>query len=266
MTEIKLDNYVVTPRYIRSDYHSGKITIPERNLWLWLRVCGSPYGIATVSMETLAKEAFNQPVQKNYINKILISLKSKRYIWYSDRSGRRGSFEVHMGDWILPSKQIKTLNGYFADAGVIGEDLLETLGNAEVETKLVDLSQSFNDEKGIDNTKANIEKILSQVRGYDNDKDKEKNNDKDSLQSPSLKKEDYNFSTFRENSYEEMRCKEIARKIEDKNVAYCIGIYRKYGLNVLEKALGEFNDSGGWDKDNPPAFFNSLVQLEIKSL
>jgi hypothetical protein len=169
-----------------------------------------------------------------------------------------------MGDWILPTKQIKTLSGYFGDDGVRGENLLETIGKTEVEPELVDFSQSFNDEKVIDNTRANIEKILSQVRGYDNDKDKDK--DKESLPSLSFKEREYSFSKFKEESYEDMRCKEIAREIGDKDVAYCIGIYRKYGLNVLEKALVEFNDSTGWDKDNPPAFFNSLVQLEIASL
>lgn len=263
MEELKLDNYVVTPRYIASDYRNGKITIPERNLWLWLRVCGSPYGIATISMETLAKEAFNQPVQKNYINKILISLKSKRYVWYSDRTGRRGSFEVHMGDWILPSKQIKTLDKYFEGDTVRGENLLESIGNTEVGIELADFSQNFDVKNTIAPASESIKKIRELVRGYDNDKEKDKNNDKDSLHSLSFKKEEYSFSKFKEDTYEAMRCKQIALGVGDKDVAYCIGIYRKYGLDVLEKALKEFTLSDGLSKDNPPAFFNSLVQLEL---
>lgn len=263
MEELKLDNYVVTPRYIASDYRNGKITIPERNLWLWLRVCGSPYGIATVSMETLAKESFNKPVDKNYINKILLSLKSKRYVWYSDRSGRRGSFEVHMGDWILPSKHIKTLDKYFEDDTVRGENLMKSYGNTEVEIEVADFSQNFEVKNTIAPTSKSLESIRALVRGYDNDKEKDKNNDKDSLASLSLKKEDYSFNKFREETYEAMRCKQIALAVGDKDVAYCIGIYRKYGMDVLEKALEEFTISDGMHKDNPPAFFNSLVQLEL---
>lgn len=263
MEELKLDNYVVTPRYIASDYRNGKITIPERNLWLWLRVCGSPYGIATVSMETLAKEAFNRPVQKNHINKILISLKSKRYIWYSDRTGRRGSFEVHMGDWILPSKSIKTLDKYFEDDEIRGENLLESIGVPEVETEVVEFSQRFNIKNTVEPVTESREKIRALIRGLDNDKEKDKNNDKESLQSLSNKKEDYSFSGFREDSFEAMKCKEIALAVGDKDVAYCIGIYRKHGLRVLEKAFEEFTRSDGMGMDNPPAFFNSLVKLKL---
>lgn len=263
MEELKLDNYVVTPRYIASDYRNGKITIPERNLWLWLRVCGSPYGIATVSLETLAKETFNKPVDKNYINKLLLSLKSKKYVWYSDRTGRRGSFELHMGDWILPSKYIKTLDKYFEGDVVRGEKLMETYGIPEVETEVTDLSQSFEVQNTVASLNESREKIRALIRGLDNDKEKDKEKDKDSLQSLPFKKEDYSFGKFTESSYEAMRCKQIAIETSDKNVAYCIGIYRKYGLNVLEKALKEFNLSNGLSKDNPPAFFNSLVQLEL---
>ena len=111
MEEQEMSNYVILPRSIAKDYRDGRLTIAERNLYFWLRISGNPYGIAHVDMDNLAKESFNSSVDKSYINKLLLSLKSKRYVWYKERKGRRGSFELHMGDWILPSKQIKTLEG-----------------------------------------------------------------------------------------------------------------------------------------------------------
>ena len=259
----KIDNYTITPRYIAADYRNGKITIPERNLLLWLRVNGSPYGIAIVDMATYANETFNSPVDKNYINKILLSLKSKRYIWYMDRAGRRGSFDVHMGDWILPSKHLKTLNTHFGDTPVRSEESDDETSEAEVKTENTFNSQSLKKRKTVDSSSESFKSIGKLIRGYDNDKNKEKNKEKDSLQSLSLNKRDFSFGGFKVNSYEELKCKEIASAVADADIAFCYGTYNKYGLIVLERALKEFQESDGLGKDNPPAFFNSIVQQFI---
>lgn len=264
MEELKIDSFTINPRSIKSDYYEGKITKPERNLLYWLRACGSPYGIATINMEGLADDSFNDSVSKNYINKLLLSLKGKRYIWYSDRSGRRGSFEVHMDYWILPSKQIKRLDRFFDDEGVRGEKQQEIIGISEVESELVEKSQSFESDNIVDSVSESKEKIRSLIRSLNNDNDNDKNKEKDSLQSLSLKNEDYSFSGFQVNSYERMKCKEIAKAVGDSDVAFCYGIYMKNGLGVLERAYKEFQSSDGLKtKENPPAFFNFLVQEQL---
>lgn len=264
MEEFKLDNYVVVPRYIKTDYFEGKISKPERNLLMWLRLMGSPYGIATITMDGLANDTFNNTVDKSYINKLLLSLKSKRYVWYSDRTGRRGSFEVHMGDWILPTKHIKRLERFFDAAEVIGETTTGPLVVSEDEPENEQMSQSFSEEKTIANKQDSIKSIQQLLRGYDNDKYKEKENEKDSLQSLHQKDErDFSISGFKETSYEELRCKEIATAVCDDSVAFNVGIYRKNGLPVLERAYREFENSKGTYKDNPPAFFNYLVQEQL---
>jgi hypothetical protein len=48
-----------------------------------------------------------------------------------------------MGDWILPSKHIKTLDKYFDDGEVRGKELMEKYGKTEVDTEVETLSQSF---------------------------------------------------------------------------------------------------------------------------
>lgn len=264
MKELKLDNYVVLPRYIKTDYFDGKISKPERNLLIWLRLSGDPYGIATVSMDNLANDSFNTSVDKSYINKLLLSLKSKRYVWYSDRTGRRGSFQVHMGDWILPTKQIKKLDGFFDDTEIIGGRLSKGVEQAEVEPENKVESQRLSEQNNVANKSNNIKSIKELLRGYDNDTYKEKENDNNSLQSSSIKREDFSFNGFKESTYEEMRCKEIAIAIGDKDVAFCYGIYMKNGLPVLEQAYKEFQESNGFTKDNPPAFYNYLVKEQLE--
>jgi len=256
----KIDNYTITPRYIAADYRNGKITIPERNLLLWLRVNGSPYGIAIVDMATYANETFNSPVDKNYINKILLSLKSKRYIWYMDRAGRRGSFDVHMGDWILPSKQLKTLEKHFGDITDRGEPSDEVVTETEVSPENPSVSQSLQSKKSITNKQQISNQIRELVRGCDNDTNNDKNKEKESLQSLPIKKRDYNVGRFKPDSMEEQQCLAIAKDIGDSEVSFCLGIYYKYGMDILENAKAEFVNSDGYDKNNPPAFFNSIVQ------
>jgi len=263
MEELKLSNYVVTPRYIASDYRNGKLTLPERNLFLWLRVCGSPYGIAIVEMEGLAKETFNNPVDKSYINKLLLSLKSKRYIWYSDRKGRRGSFDVHMGDWILPNKSIKTLDSYFGDAVVRSGEYTESVTRTEVDEELASFSQKFTEQNTVTKSSSNIQSIKELLRGYDNDTEKEKENDNESSRSLSFKKRDFSVDGFIPLSHEEERCLNLATKLGDEGVGFYYGIYKQHGLGPLDRAWKEFKNADGFGKDHPPAFFNALVQQQL---
>jgi len=263
METAKIDNYTITPRYIAADYRSGKLTIPERNLLLWLRVNGSPYGITIVDMASYARETFNAPVGKSHINRLLLSLKSKKYIWYMDRAGRRGSFDVHMGDWILPSKQLKTLDKHFGDIADRGESPDEVVTDAEVGTENPSVSQSLISEKSVSNKSQIRSQISELIRGYDNDTNTDKNKEKESLGSLPIKKRDYSVGGFKPTSMEEQECLDIAKFIGESEVSFCLGTYNKYGMNILEKAKEEFINSDGYDKQNPPAFFNAVVQQFI---
>lgn len=157
MQKEKIANYVILPRSIVSDYRNGRISIPERNLLTWLRSNGNPYGIANVDLELLSKETFNTKVDKSYINRLMLSLKSKRYIWYQERKGRRGSFEVHMGDWILPTSEIRHLNKYFDQPVVRSDGVTKANSNPEVGAEIPVQSQ-----RGEDHKKA-IRELLSKL-------------------------------------------------------------------------------------------------------
>jgi hypothetical protein len=147
MQKEKIDSYVILPRSIVSDYRNGRLSIPERNLLTWLRSNGNPYGIAHVDLELLSKETFNTKVDKSYVNRLMLSLKSKRYIWYQERKGRRGSFEVHMGIWILPTGEIRYLDKYFDQPVVRSDDSTKVSSNPEAETDLPVESQKIEDRK-----------------------------------------------------------------------------------------------------------------------
>ena len=263
MKNQKLDSFVIIPRKIKNDYYEGKISRPERNLLTWLRVIGNPYGIAEVSLEGLANDTYNNSADKNYINKTLLSLKRKRYIWYQDRAGRRGSFEVHLDDWPMKNGEIKILDCYFEQAVGRGESKDKTTAMAEAKPENVSCNQNLGREKSIAN-KQNCDKLSSQsTRGCDNDTEIDKDNE---TKSPCLDESDLSLAKFRVDSYEKKICKEIALATGDRDVAFCYGTYKKHGLDVLIDAFEEFKNSDGRMIDDPPSFFNYLVQERLDKI
>src|SRR3989344_9289468 len=115
MDSHKLESFITVSRSILSDLRNGKLTKPEFDALLMLRMQGNPYGIAPVSHEGLAADL---RINKNNATKLMLALKGKKYIHYDARPGRRGSFEVHLDEWPTPHKNsegkmvIKRLENY----------------------------------------------------------------------------------------------------------------------------------------------------------
>jgi hypothetical protein len=97
----KLESFITVPRSILADLRSGKLSKPEFDALLMLRMQGSPYGIAPISLAGIADDL---RINKNNATKLMLALKGKKYIHYDPRPGRRGSFEVHLDEWPTPRK------------------------------------------------------------------------------------------------------------------------------------------------------------------
>ena len=139
--------YVPIPRNIVRDCRNGLISQPERNLLVWLRITADKMGVTHCSMADLSVEAFNDKVTVSYINKLLRSLKGKRLVWYEDRPGRRGVFELHHRDWMLKGNNIKELDDLFEDEEDIGGIVAQSVIQSEVDEEKVAESQSIERSK-----------------------------------------------------------------------------------------------------------------------
>jgi len=174
----RLENYVIMPRQIVSDFRNGKITKAERDVLVWVRMTGNPYGKCSTSLDDLAKEAFTGGVGKNYANKILLALKSKKYLFYSSRKGRRGVFEIELGDWIRPDKTIKTLDSFFVSEKVRGETDRQVAPESEPTQQMSESAQKFEEEITL-NTEDFPEFSPEEVRAYDTNTENNTENDTD---------------------------------------------------------------------------------------
>ena len=253
----KVENFVIFPRKIPSDFRNGEITKGEWEVLTWLRQNGNPYGITTTNLSSINEDLFNNKKSDNYINKLLLGLKNKRYLYYKKRSGRRGSFDVQFGDWILPDKSLKTLDKYFNNENSRGKSAVE-------EDSKLDSSQSFGVEsQNLNNIKDLKQKLssnfsINEFRGSYNDNEKDNNNDNN-------RSKEVKISSFIPKTLEEEICQGIALKLEEKNINFVLSVKNKYGIDFLKEVWEVYEEEVKGIKNikSKGAFFNSIVERFI---
>lgn len=263
-----LTDYVVVPREIATAYRQRLINRPERDVYLWMRVNANPYGIAIMTLEGIAEDVLGSSKKKNYANRILLSLKSKRWVYYEQRSGQRGSFEVHFGDWILPTRdeagknRIKTLDPLFENAAKRKEKLVLSDPHSEDYAE-ADLQFQRLEKPNVPDKQANNRHVAnnenSTFRGSYNDTEHE--NETETNHTFASSKRDFSLEGFKPKSYEEETCLAIARELREPDMCFIIGSLKKHGFLVIEKAylkLKKAVEKGGID--NPRRLFNSIIQ------
>lgn len=251
----RLENWVPFPRKIANDYRNGIITRDEYFIYSWLRLNADAFGVSTTSLDNLSNDVLRKKNKKNYVNKLLLSLKEKRFIYYSRRTGRRGTFDVHLGDFILPNKVISNLDKFFKKDLVRGDDTLDISDKSEPEQNLSARSQNLNDIKSEINSLADTFSINKQIRTYNNDNNKEKDNISSSL------KERTNLSDFVPKNSDEECCLNIATKLDEQDINFLLSVLKKYGRETIEKAWRIFQEEEQKTTiKNRGAYFNTLVK------
>lgn len=263
--------FITIPKEYASDYRERRITKPERQMLEWLRQLANPYGIAVVDLGSLANDCLSRGVDKNYANKVLLSLKRKRYIYYEERSGRRGSFEVHQDWWPLPNKgktglpAIRRITGLFGGKDTVrGDGATDTLDTSEVHTEVDEQKQRSDDVKDAIDALDNVFSIEPSFRGSYTDTDKEKENETNRPLAPfnkNAKKRNLSVDTFRPQSDEEEELRAIAIELDETDMAFLLGTKTKHGLVVINRVLDHCRSSGALtNAENKAALFNSILQ------
>jgi len=173
----KLANYVIFQRKIAADYRDEIINKDEFLIYTWLRLNADPYGISVTSLSSLGQDLFGKEKTENSINKLLLSLKRKKFLFYKKRTGSRGSFRIHFGGFILPTKAITSLDKLFEEE----EKANSMQKNDPEELKLGQNSssakQNLNSAETIIKSMTSKYRTTSRSRAYNNDTNKDKEND-----------------------------------------------------------------------------------------
>ncbi|MSU74875.1 hypothetical protein EXS57_03845 [Candidatus Kaiserbacteria bacterium] len=262
-------NYTIIPRSVASDYRSRKITRQERILYEWLRMIANPYGTAVVDMQGVGEDCLGN-VSTSYVNKILLSLKSKRYIYYESRAGCRGSFEVKLGDVILPRKDtgdenhVTSIEKYFTqEQSVEPLSALAPIAGSEVRTELVIPSQrSVAQKKKADAAFSSVGELMK-VRGYDTDTETHPDTESDDTLKKRTKypQNEVTPLAFIPTSHVEEKAKSIASALGEKTMGTLLWAMREYGEPMVTVAWKNYEGSKGYQTaKNKGAYFMAVLK------
>lgn len=256
----KLDNYVIMKRDLKSDYLNRKINKDEFDLIVWIRLSANPYGKATIGIQSLIGDVFHSKKSVNQITKMLSNLKKQRYLYFQARSGRRGSFEVHLPDFILPkTQQITSIDRFYEVEKIRGLGSGTAIPNEEVGKTSVDKKQSFGNISTLMNSVVSSHTVSTLSRGNNTYKDINNDNDKNHSSKPK-KNRDTRTEFFEPTTLEEKLCKNFALKIGEEDMSYMLSISDRYGFYILEGAFDTFELRDTFDIANQPAYLNSIIE------
>jgi len=252
----KLDNFIFFPRYIGEMLIRGEIDKMEYHLYMWTRIRCDAMGICRHGLESINDDLFSGKYTTNYINKKLLSLKSKRLIWYKNRQGARGSFEIHHGELSVIGGGVRTLDKCFDDppvrSGVSTQSPSQSEVGAEVEKKNQKLKERVSRLKSSDSF--SFDRLV--VRSDDNDKDKDK--DKLNIDSKTFKEsKPIPVQGFESQDSNTFRCHEIAKLLGEQDMRFILSALKRCGLAVIENAYGLVKE--GDDIEYPRKYFNKII-------
>lgn len=253
-TRIKLENWVPFPRRIATDFRNGIITLNEMLVYIWLRLNANPFGISTTSLIGISEDLFESKKTENSINKILLALKRKKYLYYQRRTGSRGSFDVRFGEFILPNKHILSIDKYFET------DERRSLGSKQGEIVPGHKQNQDNQEQNLYHLKNDIKSLpfsyseFSASRAFNIDTDNNTNISNIEIDDKTI------ISEFKPKNLDEHLCLNIAIYLREKHINYILSIYKRLGRIGLEKALRIFKDHETKTQiGNRGAYFNALI-------
>lgn len=148
--------YDENPYFVRiyrstvSDYlNDKKLTVDEFFVLIWLHLRANPFnGVVNTSYDAIRMELSGK-YSKNEINKICLSLKQKKFIYFEKQQGRRSSFIILIANYPLVS-------GSFKDISHLNEtlhrsiDKTHTVIPAEVRVEVEPTLQKFEQEETIE--------------------------------------------------------------------------------------------------------------------
>ena len=254
----KIDNndYVKLPRSIKTALVDGYLKFEEYSVLIWLWINANPRnGRVPVSYAGLSKD-FKEKYSKNHINRLMLNLKRKKWIWFAVQQGRRSSFHVDIASYPLSNGTFTDLEHRSKQKSGRSEDADDEHSVAEVPTEVGDVRQKLESDKSALVERFSFNQKSSFGRSSKNDNEKENKNNR-STRRP--------VRSFSPRTFEEERCLEIARYLEEADMSFMLSALRKHGLAKLEQTYKLMRDSPERSIQNKGAYFNSLLPLADES-
>jgi hypothetical protein len=250
--EIDNNDYVKLPRSIKTALVDGYLRFEEYSVLVWLWINANPRnGKAHVSYAGLSKD-FKEKYSKNHINRLMLNLKRKKWIWFAGQQGRRSSFHVDIANYPLSNGTFTDLAHCQKQKSGRSESTTDEQSQAEVPTEVDDVRQKLESDKSALVERFSFNQKSSFGRSPKNDNEKENKNNR-STRRP--------VRSFSPKSFEEERCLEIAQYLEEADMSFMLSALKKYGLAKLEQTYKLMRDSPEGSIQRKGAYFNTLLTL-----
>ncbi|MDP3763549.1 MAG: hypothetical protein Q8Q92_02775, partial [bacterium] len=145
----KIDNndYVKLPRSIKTALVDGYLKFEEYSVLIWLWINANPRnGRAQVSYAGLSKD-FKDKYSKNHINRLMLNLKRKKWVWFAVQQGRRSSFHVDISNYPLSDGTFKYIEHRFEQKSGRSEDDIGEQSLAQAPEEVGDVRQKLESDK-----------------------------------------------------------------------------------------------------------------------
>lgn len=289
------ETYVKVPRGLRNDLQNGLLTLDEYNIILWLMLNANCYnGIAVTCYEALVNEMSIKGAEpKNKVNKIMLSLKKKCYIWYPPQQGKKSRFQVVINGYHLALGGQKDISVLFEqeesismekDKHVRRKKFAELMKNGELTTRdSVWQKQKLEDENDVDKAEDNELEVVGIKRSANNDNDNDKNRNKDKETSTSaiigtVKKVDYDsgfidrasdsVKYYKPKNEDERTCLMVAKWLGEQGMSFILSRLRKLDYNT-DKIVEAFEETRKMVVEDPLSYhpgryFNTVLEKKMQ--
>lgn len=255
-----MNDFVIQPRQLNRDVLDGKITRDEYHVLVWLRGSANPYATTVITLSGVNNDVFGGKHDDNTVNKILLSLKKKKYLYYTPRQGRRGSFEVKVTDFLLPTSKITTYEELSSKDYV--RSALSINGEATAEV-IPEVTENYQKSKELKTLKR---QLVSSVSAHSHGRSN--NNDTYNYKNKDNNRRDFNklipVNNFMPDTHEEEVCLSIAREVGETHMNFLLSTKDKYGVQIIEETFSQHRgDILSENIRDKAAFFNSRISENI---
>jgi len=251
--EIDNNDYVKLPRSIKTALVDGYLSFEEYSVLVWLWINANPrIGRAQVSYAGLSKD-FKEKYSKNHINRLMLNLKRKKWMWFPGQQGRRSSFHVDISNYPLSNGGFVELEKRIKQKSGRSESDIPEQTPAEVPTEVSGVRQKLESDKNALVDRFSFGSESSVGRSYKNDNENENKNNRSRGRRP--------VRGFSPKSYEEQKCWEIAQELGEKDMTFILSALKKYGLMRIEEARQSVMDQPSDKVRSKGAYFNKLLSL-----
>jgi hypothetical protein len=247
-TQNRMKDFVPVPRIIKNDYINGKLTKNEFDVLIWIFLNTNPYnGFHSISYEGLRQDLRNDIGYDN-ARKIISSLRIKHYIYFVNHRGRTGSFPVYPINFLLTSKEIQTEDYVKNKLSITTRLQRKETPDAEPENNFNARHHNFREQRMVSARHILANSVTAQITTPNNDNE-----------TKTYKGSIIAVKDFSPKNHPEQICWEIAKSLKEEDMRFILNRLKMYGLGMIERAWGIFEETNRENINNPAAYFNKLI-------